>query len=150
MPKLVQAMNFLGVGDKGPVQRRYFAKTFSFNRKDFGYQSGYFCHQRVEYYAYAIDLHRLIRNIWRRERDSNPRRLLHLTRFPSVRDRPLCHLSEDGGNPSSLTQSPTPLLPLLPSRPGGVHNMSPSGDQDGSPLGGGMLKEKAINSYRPQ
>jgi hypothetical protein len=57
---------------------------------------------------------------------------------------------QDGGNPSSLTQSPTPLLPLLPSRPGGVHNMSPSGDQDGSPLGDGMLKEKAINSYRPQ
>ena len=44
---------------------------------------------------------------------------------------------QDGGNPSSLTQSPTPLLPLLPSRPGGVHNMSPSGDQDGSPLDAG-------------
>ena len=54
---------------------------------------------------------------------------------------------KDGGNPSSLTQSPTSLLPLLPSRPGGVHNMSPSGDQDGSPLRCEMLKEMLINSY---
>ncbi|SVC14743.1 uncharacterized protein METZ01_LOCUS267597, partial [marine metagenome] len=32
-------------------------------------------------------------NLWRRERDSNPRKYCYFTRFPSVLIKPLSHLS---------------------------------------------------------
>ena len=50
-------------------------------------------HQEMRLYAYEIDLYRLIRNRWRRDRDSNPGRLLHLAGFQDQCIQPLCHLS---------------------------------------------------------
>ncbi len=67
---------------------------------------------------------------WRRGRDSNPRWVSAHTRFPSALLRPLGHLSQScatalsGGDRSALFRHPSPLLPLLPSRPDGVHNLS--------------------------
>ena len=48
VPKLVKAKYFLGFGGWGPVQRGYFAKNFSFNQKEIGYQSGYFFLKRKD------------------------------------------------------------------------------------------------------
>ena len=53
---------------------------------------------------------------WRRERDSNPRRLLHLTRFPSVRDRPLCHLSTRWWQPIQPYPKPDAAVTVAPFR----------------------------------
>ena len=44
-----------------------------------------------------------IRNIWRREWDSNPRYSLKYTRFPSVRLKPLGHLSGEQADCMNLT-----------------------------------------------
>ena len=59
------------------------------------------------------------------------------TRFPSVLLRPLGHLS-DSVSVGMATQPinprhPSPLLPLLLSRPGGVHTLSSRGNRPESP-----------------
>ena len=53
---------------------------------------------------------------------------LPYTHFPGVLLRPLGHLSVEVIH-SATPQRPSPLLPLLPSRPGGVHSKLPQGDQ---------------------
>ena len=57
---------------------------------------------------------RICKKRWRRERDSNPRRRLHLTRFPSVRDRPLCHLSERWWQPIQPYPKPDVAVTVAP------------------------------------
>ena len=58
--------------------------------------------------------------------------------------RPLGHLFvEMVATQSSHTWHTSPLLPLLPSRPGGVHNLSLRGDRKGSPLRARMLAKLA-------
>ncbi len=50
------------------------------------------------------------------------------THFPGVLLRPLGHLSVEVTH-SATPKRPGPLLPLLPSGPGGVHSKLPQGDQ---------------------
>jgi hypothetical protein len=77
---------------------------------------------------------------WRRGRDSNPRWAINpytlSRRAPSTARTPLPE--ETGGDPNpAAPRHPSPLLPLLPSGPDGVHSLSLRGDRIGSPLKGG-------------
>jgi hypothetical protein len=80
---------------------------------------------------------------WRRGRDSNPRWAINpytlSRRAPSTARTPLRKLLfEFGGDPDPATpRRPSSLLPLLPSGPDGVHNVSSRGDRIGSPLKAG-------------
>src|SRR5258705_10568262 len=70
--------------------------------------------------------------------------LLTHTHFPGVLLQPLGHLS-NGWQPKPATPRRTSLLlPLLPSRPDGAHNVSSRGDRSGSPLRGALVPQPGL------
>ena len=88
--------------------------------------------------------------MWRRERDSNPRRLLHLTRFPSVRDRPLCHLSVRWWQPIQSYPKPDVAVTVAPFQAWRSSQHVAFRGPRWVTMGCEMLKELTDNSYTEQ